>query len=69
MKLYTLFRAEAKNHTLSSGTSPYWPYKGVTPPRGGNVGDTYKNQDVKQTNRELTNEQKNSKKQIIRERE
>ena len=37
MKLYTLFRAEreAKNHTLSSGTSPYRPYKGVSPPRGG----------------------------------
>ena len=42
-KLYTLFRTDSckiecpvydredKNHTLSSGTSPYMPYKGVPP--------------------------------------
>ena len=33
VKLYTLFRtARPKNHTLSSGTSPYSPNKGVPPP-------------------------------------
>ena len=32
VKLHTLFRtARPKNHTLSSGTSPYSPNKGVTP--------------------------------------
>ena len=32
--MYTLFRtARPKNHTLSSGTSPYSPSKGVLPPR------------------------------------
>ena len=31
--MYTLFRtARPKNHTLSSGTSPYSPNKGVSPP-------------------------------------
>ena len=31
--MYTLFRtARPKNHTLSSGTSPYSPNKGVPPP-------------------------------------
>ena len=33
VKLHTLFRtARLKNHTLSSGTSPYSPNKGVPPP-------------------------------------
>ena len=31
--MYTLLRtAKPKNHTLSSGTSPYSPNKGVAPP-------------------------------------
>ena len=35
VKLHTLFRtARPKNHTLSSGTSPYSPNKGVPPPPG-----------------------------------
>ena len=29
--VYPVQGREAKNHTLSSGTSPYRPYKGVTP--------------------------------------
>jgi len=34
--MYTLFRtARPKNHTLSSGTSPSSPSKGVPPPPGG----------------------------------
>ena len=32
INLNTLLRTEAKYHTLSSGTSPYRPYKGVPPP-------------------------------------
>ena len=50
-KLYTLFRTyshkitnpvsdrEAKNHTLSSRTSPYRPYKGIPP---GVIGSDWK---------------------------
>ena len=35
VKMHTLFRtARPKNHTLSSGTSPYSPNKGVPPPPG-----------------------------------
>ena len=34
--IYPVLDREAKNHTLSSGTSPYRPYKGVPPyPPGG----------------------------------
>ena len=36
--MYTLFRtARQKNHTLSSGTSPYSPNKGVPPPPPGSM--------------------------------
>ena len=39
VKLHTLFRtARPKNHTLSSGTSPYSPNKGVPPPPPGDRG-------------------------------
>ena len=38
-KLYTLFRTEVKNHTLTSGTSLYRPYKGVPPRIFYELGD------------------------------
>ena len=30
--IFPVWDREVKNHTLSNGTSPYRPYKGVTPP-------------------------------------
>jgi len=41
----TLFRTEAKYHTLSSGTSPFRPHMGVPPGRlylGVKTGETHK---------------------------
>ena len=36
--IYPVWDREDKNHTLSSGTSPYRPYKGIPPPPAGGGG-------------------------------